>query len=124
MLERGSGIKADTNNLQISFGVSQTHAVLLLAKHIWHTMAHRTYSSIAGSDATPCELIFTRTGARLPFLCLPLTNTLFQTHLFHQNIAHTLQHFTISSLKYLTSGHAQSQTPTRMCMLLQLSTLQ
>lgn len=34
MLERDSGIKLDTNHLQISVDVFQTHAVLLLAKHI------------------------------------------------------------------------------------------
>lgn len=58
---------------------------LLFAKHVpfyslqsifssWH-ITHN--SSIAGSDATPCKLIFTRTRARLPFICLPLTNSLF-----------------------------------------------
>jgi len=70
-----SRIKGDTNHLQISAVGCQTRAVLLLAKQFW-LLAHHILSRAAGSDATPCKLIFTRTRARLPFLYLPIANTL------------------------------------------------
>lgn len=90
MLERGSGIKVDTNHLQISLVVCQTRAILLIAKHIssWH-ITHN--SSIAGSDATPCKLIFTRTEARLPFLCLPFNKPIHSIKILVSVTQYSLQ---------------------------------